>query len=169
MGGYGDNSNAGAAWVFTDPQSQTATSAAGKSAKSALQVTPSTNIVASGPQGGPFSPSTFNYTLPASRGSIGYSITNVPNWLTASSTSGTLGNRGTTITFSINSSANSLKAGSYVSNINFNNTTNNLGNTTRMATLTVSAAQYTIAVSASPVPAAWSAAVAHLRRADRRR
>ena len=36
-----------------------------------------------------------------------------------------------------------------------------------MATLTVSAAQYTIAVSASPVPAAWSAAVAHLRRAAR--
>jgi len=107
VGGYGDNSNAGAAWVFTDPQSQTATSAAGKSAKSALQVTPSSNIVASGPQGGPFSPSTFNYTLTASRGgSIGYSITNVPNWLTASSTSGTLGNRGTTITFSINSSAN---------------------------------------------------------------
>src|SRR5262249_10999831 len=85
----------------------------------------------------------------ASGGSTGYSITNVPNWLTASSTSGTVGQPRTTITFSINSSANNLKAGSYVGNINFNNTTNNL-NTNRMATLTVSAAQYTVAVSASP-------------------
>jgi hypothetical protein len=44
-------------------------------------------IAASGPQGGPFSPSSFSYTLSPSSGSANYSITNVPSWLTASSTS----------------------------------------------------------------------------------
>src|SRR5262249_11302146 len=38
VGGYGDNSSAGAAWVFVQPTTA-----------STLQVTPSTNIVASGP------------------------------------------------------------------------------------------------------------------------
>src|SRR4029077_2703581 len=58
--------------------------------------------------------------------------------------SGTARRSGTTITFSINSSANSLTPGSYISNINFNQTT-------RMATLTVAAStQDTVAVSAAP-------------------
>jgi Divergent InlB B-repeat domain/FG-GAP repeat len=150
VGGYGDNSNAGAAWVFvqlTSTQFQTATTASKTattaSNSSALVVTPFTNIVASGSQGGAFSPSTFNYKLTASKGSIGYSITNVPNWLTASSTSGTVAKSGTTITFSINSSANSLKSGTYTGNINFNNRS-------RLATLTINPAQHTVAVSASP-------------------
>jgi hypothetical protein len=47
-----------------------------------LQLTPSTNIVASGPQGGPFSPSTFKYNLSASNGFVKYSISNLTNWLT---------------------------------------------------------------------------------------
>jgi hypothetical protein len=56
----------------------------------ALQVTPATNIAASGTQGGPFSPSSFSYVLSANYGNANYSITNVPNWLTPSSTSGLL-------------------------------------------------------------------------------
>jgi hypothetical protein len=142
VGGHGDNSNAGAAWVFVQPtgtQSQTANPAA---IIAGLIVTPSTNIVASGPQGGPFSPSTFNYKLTASH-PTSYSITNVPNWLTASSTSGRTPKSGTTITFTINSSANGLKSGTYTGNINFNQTS-------RLATLTVNPAQYTVAASASP-------------------
>ena len=133
VGGYGDNANAGAAWVFVQPtgtQSQTATAAANSSA---LVVTPSTNIVASGSQGGPFSPSTFNYKLTAAKGSVGYSITNVPNWLAASSTSGMATRSGKNISFSINSSANSLKPGTYINNIEFNGTS-------RLATLTVNPA-----------------------------
>ena len=97
VGGYGDNSNAGAAWVFvqpTAPQSQTASSAVRSSALK-LQAIPSTAIKASGPQGGPFSPSQFSYTLTSSGGFTGYSITNVPKWLTASSTSGTIRRAGT--------------------------------------------------------------------------
>src|SRR5262249_44611088 len=136
----------------TAAQSQTPSGGGQTSAAQtwALQVTPSTDIAASGPQGGPFSPSRFTYTLSSSGRFIGYSITNVPNWLTASSTSGRV-RSSRTITFSINSTANTLVPGSYVGNINFNNTTNGQGNASRMATLTVaSAAQYTVAVSGSP-------------------
>jgi hypothetical protein len=42
-----------------------------------------------------------------------------------------------------------LSAGT-VTTINFNNTTNNHGNTTRVATLTVTPKEYTIKISASP-------------------
>jgi hypothetical protein len=55
VGGPSDNGGIGAAWVFVQPVPS-------------LQVTPATNIVASGMQGGPF------YQLSASAGSINYSI-----------------------------------------------------------------------------------------------
>jgi hypothetical protein len=105
----------------------------------ALQVTPNTNIAASGAQGDPFSPSTFSYILSVASGSVNYSISNVPPWLTSSSTSGTVSSSlPTTVTFTINNSyASSLTPNTYVSSINFNNTTNSQGNTTRIATLTV--------------------------------
>jgi hypothetical protein len=70
VGGGGDNGQIGAAWVFVQPS---------------LQVTPYTNIAASGTQGGPFSPSSFHYTLSATSGSVNvnYSII-TPSWLAAS-------------------------------------------------------------------------------------
>jgi hypothetical protein len=61
----------------------------------------------------------------------------VPTWLTVSSTSGTVTTAKKTITFKINSSADSLTRSTYVGSINFNNTTDNAGSTTRAATLTV--------------------------------
>ncbi len=102
-----------------------------------LTVAPGSAIASSGDQGGPFSPSSFSYTLSATTGSVGYSITNVPSWLTASATSGTVTTAGTTVTFTVNSSANGLGAGTYNATISFNNTTNGQGNQTRSATLTV--------------------------------
>jgi hypothetical protein len=114
-----------------------------------LQVTPSTNIVASGTQGGPFSPTSFRYELSATYGSVKYSIT-TPSWLTASSKSGTVTKSAKTITFEINSSADKLPPSTYVNSISFNNTTNNQGNTTRLATLSVNPKQLKITVEASP-------------------
>jgi hypothetical protein len=115
-----------------------------------LQVTPASNIAASGTQGGPFSPSSFSYTLSAASGSVKYSISGVPNWLTASPTSGTVTTKATSVTFKINTSAaDKLSASTYVSSINFNNNTNTQV-TTRVATLTVTPKEYTIKVSASP-------------------
>jgi mannan endo-1,4-beta-mannosidase len=115
----------------------------------ALQVTPNTNISASGTQGGPFSPSSFSYTLRTASGNVKYSIT-TPSWLTASSTSGTVTTSAKTITFTVNSKARSLGPSTYVNNIGFNNTTSNQGSTTRLATLTVNPKQHTITVGASP-------------------
>jgi Divergent InlB B-repeat domain/Viral BACON domain len=116
----------------------------------ALQVTPATNIIASGTQGGPFSPSSFQYMLSATSGSLKYSITNLPNWLTVSPNSGTVTTSAKTITFRIDSGAHKLSPNTYVNSVNFNNTTNNQGNTTRVAMLTVTPKQDTITVRASP-------------------
>jgi hypothetical protein len=115
-----------------------------------FEVAPAGGILSSGQQGAPFSPSSFGYTLTAPSGNEKYSITSVPSWLTASSTSGTVTKTGKTITFRINSSADKLSPGSYIGSIGFNNTTNSQGNTTRLATLTVTPKEYTIKVSASP-------------------
>jgi probable HAF family extracellular repeat protein len=106
-----------------------------------LQLSPTTDVSASGNQGGPFSPHTFSYQLSASSGSIDYTITNIPTWLTASSTSGTVDASGTAIIFTVNSSANSLASGTYNPlPIAFTNATNGQGNATRAATLTINGA-----------------------------
>jgi hypothetical protein len=55
-----------------------------------------------------------------------------------------------TITFTVNSSARSLGPNTYIDNIDFYNTTNNQGNTTRVATLIVNPKQYKLTLSASP-------------------
>jgi hypothetical protein len=115
----------------------------------ALLVAPTTGIMASGTHGGPFSPSSFPFTLSATFGSVKYSIT-TPSWLTASSTSGTVTPSAKTITFTVNSKARSLGPSTYTDNIGFNNTTNNQGNTTRVATLIVNPKQYKLSLSASP-------------------
>jgi hypothetical protein len=115
----------------------------------ALQVTPATSSTASGTHGGPFSPSSFRYTLSSTFGSVKYSIT-TPSWLTASPVSATVTTSARTITFTVNSKARSLGPGTYTENIGFNNTTNNQGNTTRIATLIVNPKPYRLSVSASP-------------------
>jgi Divergent InlB B-repeat domain len=116
----------------------------------ALQVTPSSNIVASGSQGGPFSPSSFSYSLSSAKGTLKYSITNLPSWLTVSPSSGTVTTKTASVTFRINTSAADKLSAGTVNTINFNNVTSNQVNTTRLATLTVTPKQFTIKVSASP-------------------
>jgi hypothetical protein len=118
-------------------QTRTASLTVNAASTAALQVTPATNIAASGTQGGPFSPSSFSYSFRSTTGTVNYSITNVPSWLTVSSSSGTATTSPRTITFSINSNANNLSPSTYMSGINFNNTTNNQGNKSITATLTV--------------------------------
>jgi hypothetical protein len=116
----------------------------------ALLVTPATSVTASGTHGGPFSPTSFNYSLSAASGSVKYMITNVPSWLTASPRSGTATTKAASVAFRINATAaDRLSAGTYISIINFNNTTNNQV-TTRVATLAVNPKQYTITVRALP-------------------
>jgi hypothetical protein len=124
LGGPWDNTAAGtflgygAAWVFTQP---------------ALQVKPNSNITASGTHGGPFSPSSFKYTLSASKDSVSYAIT-APSWLTVSSKSGTLSTSPKPITFTINSSAHSLAPNTYAGSVSLHNTVSGAGDTSLVAT-----------------------------------
>ena len=119
----------------------------------ALQVTPATNIASSGNQGGPFSPSSFQYQLQATAGSVGYAIAGVPSWLTASSTSGTVSTSATTVTFTINSDASTLSPATYNATITFTDTTNNNTVQTTTAVLTVNVLNppinYTLSVRVS--------------------
>jgi hypothetical protein len=113
-------------------------------------IVPSKNIAASGQQGGPFTPPSFIYSLSAAMGAVKYTITNVPKWLTVSPTSGTATTRATSVTFRLNTTvADKLSVGTNISNINFNDTTNNQV-TTRSATLTITPKNFTVKVSASP-------------------
>jgi hypothetical protein len=126
IGGDNDASPAGAAWVFVQPS---------------LQVTPAAGMVAVGNPGGPFAPSSFQYQLSASVGSINYSISGYPNWLTPSSTSGAASTTGTTVTFTVNANANSLAVGTYgPTTVIFANSDTGYGTTTahvRQAYLTL--------------------------------
>jgi hypothetical protein len=123
VGGTIDNGGIGAAWVFVRPAG-------------ALVVAPTTNIVASGTQGGPFSPTSFQYQLTSTIGSVNYQITGIPTWLNANFTSGTATTTPVTVTFSL-INPGSLSLGIYTTNISFTNTSNGQGSTTRTATLTV--------------------------------
>jgi hypothetical protein len=114
-----------------------------------LQVTPASNISASGTHGGPFTPTSFRYMLSATYGSVNYSIV-TPSWLTASPESGTVTTASKTVNFTINSNARGLQPDTYVNSINFYNTTNNQGNTSRIATLIVIPKNYVLTVRASP-------------------
>jgi len=101
-------------------------------------VSPGTSISAAGFQGGPFSPNSFSYQISATACCVDYQITNVPtNWLTASSTTGTVGTSPVTVTFSVNGNAATLPPGFYGSTIRFRNARSSLGSTTRNASLTV--------------------------------
>ena len=102
----------------------------------ALIITPSSSIEFSGPQGGPFSPSSFEYRISASSGTISYSI-RTPSWLTANSTAGSTDTNGIIITLTVNANASSLSPGRYGPAVGFTNVSNGRGTSTRSAKLIV--------------------------------
>jgi hypothetical protein len=104
-----------------------------------LIVTPPSSVTFSGPQGGPFSPSHFEFRVSASTGTVRYSI-RTPSWLTASSTFGTTDTRGVTITLTVNANASRLSPGGYGPAVAFTNVSNGKGSTTKSAKLIIQAA-----------------------------
>jgi hypothetical protein len=110
----------------------------------ALQVSPVTNIASAGPQGGPFSPASFQYQLSASTGNLNYLISGIPLWLSANFTSGNVTTTPVTVTFSLINVGN-LAPGTYTATVALANNSNGFGSTTRTATLTVNGS-----LSASP-------------------
>jgi hypothetical protein len=107
-----------------------------------LTLSPADGLTSSGNQGGPFNPSSKVYTLQNTGGAtINWTTSKTQPWINLSATSGFLSPGATaTITLSINSNANSLISGTYYDTVNFTNTTNGSGNTTRGVTLHVTTA-----------------------------
>jgi hypothetical protein len=100
-----------------------------------LTVTPSSPVNVSGPEGGPFSPSSIQYRLSASMGTIRFAIT-APFWLTADPRIGTVTDS-VTVTLRLNPRASKLSAQAYEAPVTFINVTNGQGTTRRTAKLTV--------------------------------
>ena len=102
----------------------------------ALTVTPLTAVTFVGHRGGPFAPSSFQYRVAASAGTVRYSI-RTPAWLTSSPSAGTADASGVTITLSVNAGALRLPSGTYGPGVAFTNVTNGKGTTTVRATLLI--------------------------------
>lgn len=109
------------------------------SGPAALTVASGSGLASSGLQGGPFSPSSIQYTLENTGGeSLNWTVSKTKSWVTVSNTSGSLAaGASTTVTVSINADAATLSPGSYADTVTFTNTTNNVGNTTRAVVLNV--------------------------------
>jgi hypothetical protein len=106
---------------------------------SGMRVSPAGDFLSEGANGGPFTPQQFDYTLTSYENyPIGYTVSESAAWLDASTAGGTIPALGTvTVTLSINSAANGLADGAYDTVVDFVNTTNHDGDTTRTARLTV--------------------------------
>ncbi len=91
----------------------------------AFFVTPTSNYLAVGEAGGPFTPSSYVYTLSNSTPNAkSWSVGTSASWDSVSATSGTLAGGATTnITVSINANANTLVLGTYQDTLLFSNTT----------------------------------------------
>lgn len=104
-------------------------------------VSPADGFTSSGPQGGPFDPSSMEYTLEfTGEGSINYEITTEEqvDWLDISSSSGTLTPYDPLdITLSITSAAAILPDGAYFVRVFFTNTTSHQGDTYRDVVLAI--------------------------------
>jgi len=126
-------------------------SAAQAEKQPSLVVGPSFGLTISGPEGGSFSPSSFEYRVSASVGIINYSV-RTPSWLTASPNSGSADTSGVIIRFAISPAAVQLRPGVYGPAIAFTNVTNGKGSTTRAATLTVTAQEPPTVKTQKPPP-----------------
>ena len=120
-----------------------------------MRVSPSSALESEGQVGGPFTPSSIEYTVENvnESGSFSYEVTKAQSWVTITNGTGTLAPQETAVvTVSINSSANSFGTGQYTDTVQFTNTTDHDGDTTRDVTLTVGVAslQYSWNMNSNP-------------------
>lgn len=106
-----------------------------------LYVTPSSGFSSSGDQGGPFSPSSAEYTIQyTGEGSISYEITaeSGAEWLDISTTSGSLEPYDPlAVTLSISGEAANLPTGAHIERVHFTNMTTHQGDTYRDVLLVI--------------------------------
>ena len=95
-----------------------------------LRISPITGFVSSGPVGGPFLPSSKTFILTnAGSNTLTWSLVNTSAWLTVSPTSGSLtpGGPATSVSATVNNSANNLPMGIYPSTVSFTNLSDLVG------------------------------------------
>jgi len=104
-----------------------------------MSVTPATGFSASGPAGGPFSPSQQVYTVNnTGTAPLSFTATATQPWVNVFAGSSTLAPGASwSVVISFTAAANSLAAGNYTDTVTFTNTTNAAGNTTRPVNLVV--------------------------------
>ena len=114
-----------------------------------LAITPAGGLTSSGSFGGGFTPSAQVFTLSNPGGtSINWSASQTQGWVDLSAASGTLAaGANTTVTATINTTANNFNVGNYSNTVTFTNTTNGSGNTTRSVALTVNPLPVTVNLS----------------------
>ena len=111
----------------------------GTPAPAALSVSPADGFSPSGPQRGPFVPSSEAYTLINTGGfPLDWTASKSLIWITLSASSGTLAAGATnTVTVLVNANANNFSPGAFNGFVLFTNVTNGAGNTSRAVRLTV--------------------------------
>ena len=104
-----------------------------------LAVTPAGGLISSGVSGGPFSPTSLEYTLQnTGSNTIQWTAGKTADWVTLSASSGTLASgASTTVTVSINSQADIYGVGDYSDVVTFTNATAGVVTTTRSVDLEV--------------------------------
>ena len=107
-----------------------------------LTVSPGTPAAFLGPNGGPFAPESQSYTLSNTPGgaTLTWTASNTAYFMEYTLGHGTRWRPGcpnTSVSVSINGNANSLTASNYVDTLSFINFNNDVGDTTRSVTLTV--------------------------------
>lgn len=128
-----------------------------------LTVSPTADFSSTGQVGGPFSPANKIYTLSNAGGiALAWSASKSASWLTLSPESGSL-NPGESayVTVALNSEANALTVGSYSDTINFMNTTDGSGDTTRAVQLMIN--PNASAYSVQPATFSWIVPDLHIR------
>ncbi|MGP8199424.1 MAG: choice-of-anchor tandem repeat GloVer-containing protein [Limisphaerales bacterium] len=95
-----------------------------------LEIWPGLGSAASGPPGGPFSPTTQAYSLKNAGGTpLNWTLANTSTWLNVNATGGQLKPEGTpfVVTASLNSAVSNLPAGSYTTTVWFTNLNTGFG------------------------------------------
>jgi uncharacterized repeat protein (TIGR03803 family) len=104
-----------------------------------LRITPGSDLLFTGPVGGPITPATQSYSLTnKASGTLNWSVTKDATWLSVSPTTGTLaaGGPATNLTLKPNLLANDLPPGSYTATLWFTNLADSFGQT-RQVTLAI--------------------------------
>ncbi|MHA3774436.1 M36 family metallopeptidase [Verrucomicrobiota bacterium sgz303538] len=132
------------------------------SAFGGLSVTPATDLDATGPFGGPFTPSSRSYTLTNNGdAALNWTASKTASWLTLSSTAGSLApGASTTVVATLNAAA--INPGNYSDSITFTNTSNGRGNANCSVKLAVALPPPVLALEPQITPATsntvtWSA------------